>query len=86
MNIPNIITSQSTNQIQPSEILRTTNFYVASSPDPLGLGPETTYHLDGTTILDQTDIGLYITCNHGNHALVGLIRIHKCYTCTLPSM
>ena len=54
MNIPNVITSQSTNQIHPSEIPRTTNFYVASSPDPpsprvildairagvgLGLGP-----------------------------------------------
>ena len=34
MNIPNVITSQSTNQIHPSEIPRTTNFYVASSPDP----------------------------------------------------
>ena len=34
MNISNIIISQSTNQIWPSEIPRSTNYSVSTSPDP----------------------------------------------------
>ena len=33
-NIPNVIIDQSTNQIWPSEIPRSTNYYVSTSPDP----------------------------------------------------
>ena len=35
MNIPNVISSQSTNQIRPSEIPRTANYSVSTAPDPL---------------------------------------------------
>ena len=35
MNILNVISSQSTNQIRPSEIPRTANYPVSTAPDPL---------------------------------------------------
>ena len=78
VNIPNVINSQSTNQIHPSEIPRTTNFYVASSPDPpsprvildairagvgLGLGPRLGQTLNTPLI---------------NHAPFQLRFIHLC--------
>ena len=34
VNISNVIISQSTNQIRPSEIPRSTNYSVSTSPDP----------------------------------------------------
>ena len=35
MNIPKVISSQSTYQIQPSEIPRTANYSASTAPDPL---------------------------------------------------
>ena len=45
MNIPNVISSQSTNQIGPSEIPRTANYSVSTAPDPLPHFPSVFFFL-----------------------------------------
>ena len=45
VNIPNVISSQSTNQIRPSEIPRTANYSVSTAPDPLPHFPSVFFFL-----------------------------------------